>query len=185
MLSRRLRVTSSSDHREVARHGSRASTSRLVVHLLLTSEGVVDQRRGGGDQPAGAVGPLPSGPDVSAGGSRSSAPIGAPGWLRPARAGVVVGRPVGNAVVRHRVARRLRHLLAPQLTALPAGARLVVRARPGAGSAGSDVLGGDLDDALTRAWRSARTPRAPRSGRSSGRTRSTAAVRPAAAGVAR
>ncbi len=190
MLTRRLRVTSSTDHREVSRHGSRASTSRLVVHLLLASEGVADQRRGGVPPPArfaqptgAAVPPLPT-PDALAGGARPPDLDGAPEWLRPARAGVVVGRPVGNAVVRHRVARRLRHLLAPRLMALPGGARLVVRARPGAGSASSDVLGGDLDDALASASRSARMTRAPRSGRSGGQTRPTAPVRPAAAGVA-
>lgn len=191
-----MRVTSSTDHREVSRHGSRASTPRLVVHLLLSS-GVAAELPSG-DVPESRV-PEPSGvaraagvstvglptPDPLVGGFEPWAPIGTEEWpigiqesLRPARAGVVVGRPVGNAVVRHRVARRLRHLLAPRLSALPDGARLVVRARPGAGSVGSDVLGQDLDDALSRAGRSARTTRAPRSGRSGGATRPTRPTRP-------
>ncbi|WP_147201297.1 ribonuclease P protein component, partial [Pseudonocardia asaccharolytica] len=44
------------------------------------------------------------------------------------RAGFVVSRAVGNAVTRHRVTRRLRHLVTARLPALPPGARLVVRA---------------------------------------------------------
>lgn len=67
-----------------------------------------------------------------------------------ARAGLVVSKAVGNAVVRHRTSRRLRHLLAARLGSLPAGARLVVRAAPAAGSASSEALGRDLDAALAR-----------------------------------
>jgi len=60
----------------------------------------------------------------------------------------VVSKAVGGAVVRHRVSRRLRHLLAPRLGALPAGAMLVVRALPPAATATSAELAGDLDGAL-------------------------------------
>ena len=69
---------------------------------------------------------------------------------RPARAGLVVGRAVGPAVVRHRVSRRLRHLLRPRLEALPPGTDLVIRAQPAAGDATSAQLGEDLDAALAR-----------------------------------
>ena len=61
------------------------------------------------------------------------------------RAGLVVSKAVGGAVVRHRVSRKLRHLLAPRLSALPSGAMLVVRALPPASSATSAELGDDLD----------------------------------------
>jgi ribonuclease P protein component len=64
------------------------------------------------------------------------------------RAGLVVSKAVGGAVVRHRVSRRLRHLLAPRLDALPAGAMLVVRALPPAAGATSVELGDDLDAGL-------------------------------------
>ena len=64
------------------------------------------------------------------------------------RAGFVVSRAVGGAVVRHRVARRLRHLVRDRLTALPPGSRLVVRALPAAAAAPSPVLAADLDAAL-------------------------------------
>lgn len=72
--------------------------------------------------------------------------------LRP-RAGFVVSKAVGNSVVRHRVTRRLRHLVAPRLAELPADALLVVRALPPAAAAGSAELGADLDAGLRGALR--------------------------------
>ena len=75
----------------------------------------------------------------------------------PARAGLVVSKAVGGSVVRHAVARRLRHLLRDRLASLPAGTRLVVRAAPAAASSPSTVLGADLDAALERARRPSRT----------------------------
>jgi ribonuclease P protein component len=67
-----------------------------------------------------------------------------------ARVGFVVGRAVGNSVIRHRTVRRLRHLVRDRLDRLPAGSILVVRALPSAADAGSTDLGQDLDAALTR-----------------------------------
>lgn len=67
-----------------------------------------------------------------------------------ARAGFVVSKAVGNAVVRNRVRRRLRHLCAARLDALPAGSILVVRALPPAADADSALLGRELDAALER-----------------------------------
>ncbi|MCD2186463.1 ribonuclease P protein component [Actinomycetospora soli] len=72
------------------------------------------------------------------------------GRTGPARAGFVVGRAVGNSVTRHRVTRRLRHLVAERLPALPAGTALVVRAHPPAASSSSAELAEDLDAALRR-----------------------------------
>jgi ribonuclease P protein component len=65
-----------------------------------------------------------------------------------ARAGFVVGRAVGNSVVRHRTVRQLRHLVRDRLALLPPGAVVVVRALPPAAGAGSAALGRDLDSAL-------------------------------------
>jgi ribonuclease P protein component len=70
---------------------------------------------------------------------------------RAGHVGLVVSRAVGNAVVRHRVSRRLRHLLADRVTALPPGSRLVVRALPAAADADSATLAEALDRALHRA----------------------------------
>lgn len=66
------------------------------------------------------------------------------------KAGFVVSKAVGNSVVRHRVIRRLRHLVAERLGTLPEGSALVVRALPAAASASSAELGADLDAALRR-----------------------------------
>jgi ribonuclease P protein component len=71
-----------------------------------------------------------------------------PAQASTARAGFVVSKAVGNAVVRNRVRRRLRHLVRPRLAALPDGARLVVRALPAAAEASYADLGADLDTAL-------------------------------------
>jgi ribonuclease P protein component len=64
-----------------------------------------------------------------------------------------VSKAVGGSVVRHAVARRLRHLVRPRLASLPIGSRLVVRALPDAATATSDQLAIDLDAALERALR--------------------------------
>jgi ribonuclease P protein component len=68
----------------------------------------------------------------------------------PPRAGLVVSKAVGGSVVRHQVARRLRHVLRPALSALPPGARVVVRATPAAATASSAALAADLAAALDR-----------------------------------
>ncbi len=75
-----------------------------------------------------------------------------------ARAGFVVSKAVGNAVIRNRVRRRLRHLVRPLLGELPAGSTLVVRALPAAADASFATLGTDLSGAVA----SARKPRRPR-----------------------
>ena len=79
--------------------------------------------------------------------------VQAPGPQDPAagpRAGFVVGKSVGNSVVRHRVTRRLRAAVGAELHRLPATADLVVRARPEAAAAPSDVLRRDLAAGMSR-----------------------------------
>ena len=78
--------------------------------------------------------------------------------VRSARAGFVVSRAVGPAVVRNKVRRRLRHLVRDRLAALPHGTDLVVRALPAAADRDYTGLGCDLDAALA----SALAPRRPR-----------------------
>jgi ribonuclease P protein component len=67
------------------------------------------------------------------------------------RIGLVVSKAVGNAVVRHRVSRRLRHAAYPLVADLSPDHRLVIRALPGAGSASSSRLQHQLNQALRRA----------------------------------
>jgi len=68
----------------------------------------------------------------------------------PPRAGFVVSKAVGPAVVRNVVKRRLRHLVHDRLALLPAGSLVVVRALPPAAKADHAVLARDLDAALDR-----------------------------------
>lgn len=80
---------------------------------------------------------------------------GEPGAAGPPLVGFIVARPVGNAVVRNTVRRRLRHLVRPHLDRLPAGSLLVVRANPRAGTARPGELAADLESALDRLLRPA------------------------------
>jgi ribonuclease P protein component len=64
---------------------------------------------------------------------------------QPPRAGFVVGKPVGTAVVRNKVRRRLRSLVRVYLPSLPAGSLLVVRAHPQAAAAHQADLAAELD----------------------------------------
>jgi ribonuclease P protein component len=67
--------------------------------------------------------------------------------------GFIVARSVGNAVVRNKVRRRLRHLLREHVDRLPRGSLLVVRANPKAATAHHDELAADLGSALDRLLR--------------------------------
>jgi len=74
------------------------------------------------------------------------ASVGVPG----PRIGFVVSKAVGNAVVRNRVKRRLRHLAREHLSSLPGAAVLVVRALPASATASSRELSTDLARCLAR-----------------------------------
>lgn len=65
--------------------------------------------------------------------------------------GFIVSRAVGDAVTRHRVTRRLRHLMRERYQSLPPGTGVVVRALPAAAGRTSADLGTSLDRALGRA----------------------------------
>jgi ribonuclease P protein component len=79
---------------------------------------------------------------------RASNPVRNPARLS-VRAGFVVSKAVGGAVVRNRVRRRLRHLMRSRLERLPGGTDVVVRALPGAAKRTYSALGADLDGALS------------------------------------
>jgi ribonuclease P protein component len=68
----------------------------------------------------------------------------------PPRVGLVVSKAVGNAVVRNRVKRRLRHQIAPHLDTLPVGTSVVLRALPAAAGCTSAELAEELRAGLTR-----------------------------------
>lgn len=68
----------------------------------------------------------------------------------PPVVGFVVSRAVGNAVVRNRVKRRLRHLAREHVSSLPGSCVLVVRALPAAGGAPGRALAEDLAHCVGR-----------------------------------
>lgn len=133
MLAAAQRLRRSTDFAAVIRGGRRASRGVLVVHLDLAGS------------------PAPDVPgEMTA--TRKPVPVtGAEQHPAPTRAGFVVSRAVGGAVVRNRVRRRLRHLVRERLGALPPGAAIVVRALPGAADASYARLGADLDAAIAAA----------------------------------
>lgn len=67
--------------------------------------------------------------------------------------GLIVAKSVGNAVVRHRVARRLRHAARTVLPDLDPMDRIVVRALPSSRDAVSQQLEDQLQSGIRRAHR--------------------------------
>ncbi|WP_310374207.1 ribonuclease P protein component [Catenuloplanes atrovinosus] len=130
MLAAAQRLRRSSDFAVAIRAGRRAARGAVVVHLHLASAGLPTEADGEGQQ------------------HETIEPVHA---ADAARAGFVVSKAVGNAVVRNRVRRRLRHLVRERIGTLPAGATLVVRAQPGAALTPYPRLGLDLDAALRAA----------------------------------
>ena len=142
MLPARHRMRRAPDFASTVRHGARAGGEHLVVHLLLPPT-VLD---GGTTAPTDRAGEA-GGPDTVV--------------------GLIVSRAVGDAVRRTSVKRRLRHVMAQRLDAVPTGSAVVVRAAAGAAQASSAVLAAEVDAALARALRPrrSRAPRAPRAPR--------------------
>ncbi|MEO3746269.1 ribonuclease P protein component [Plantactinospora sp. B5E13] len=142
MLAAAQRLRRSTDFAVAIRGGRRVNRGVLVVHL----------------DPTGSAAPDLSAADITTIAEPAS-DAGAGHQPPPVRAGFVVSKAVGGAVVRNKVRRRLRHLVRERLDgwALPAGATLVVRALPGAADASYTRLGADLDAAVA----AARSPRKP------------------------
>ncbi len=78
-------------------------------------------------------------------------PTRADGMTPSTRAGFVVSKAVGGAVVRNLVRRRLRHAVLRSLDQLPAGTNIVVRALPSAATRPYADLENDLRAALAAA----------------------------------
>ena len=75
------------------------------------------------------------------------------------RVGLIIAKPVGSAVERHRVARRLRHVARSVLGDLHQSDRLVIRALPSSRQVSSARLEQQLRRGLRRAFESAGTNR--------------------------
>ena len=122
MLAAAHRLRRPADFTAVLRRGVRAGRSSVVLHLLL---------------PDGDAGEHPH-PDA----------VPAP---TPARVGFIVPKAVGGSVVRHRVVRQLRALVADRIDEFPPGSRCVVRALAPAADLGSAGLAIELDNVVRRA----------------------------------
>lgn len=73
------------------------------------------------------------------------------------RFGLIVSKAVGNAVVRHRTSRRLRHVCGLFVDELPRTTHIVIRALPAAGGASSAELARDLRKAIRKSQSRAAT----------------------------
>lgn len=73
------------------------------------------------------------------------------------RVGFVVSKAVGNAVVRSRTKRVLRHLVRDELSRLDPSLDIVVRANPAIAGAGTDAVRAELQRMLTKAHKRIRT----------------------------
>lgn len=69
------------------------------------------------------------------------------------RFGLVVSKAVGNAVTRHAISRKLRHILLDLVPEVPYGSLVVVRALPKAALASSKELSADVQRAYRKASR--------------------------------
>ncbi|SDL67892.1 ribonuclease P protein component [Glycomyces sambucus] len=133
MLPADARIRSSRDFGAALKRGSRAARGGVVVHWA---------------------------PERTAAHSETTPPEADAN--RTARAGFVVSKAVGNAVVRNKVKRRLRHAAAAELPHWPAGTDVVVRATPKAAQRDFDELHRDLTEAV----KAARDPKPAREQRS-------------------
>jgi ribonuclease P protein component len=75
------------------------------------------------------------------------------------RVGLIIAKPVGSAVERHRVARRLRHVARTMLGDLHESDQVVIRALPSSRHVSSAWLEQQLRTGLRRAFELAGTPR--------------------------
>jgi ribonuclease P protein component len=169
VLAAAQRLRRREDFAATIRNGRRAGRGALVVHFLQSTIEPAPA-----DQPSARAGFVVSAPDgaTSAGSVPASsedestaggvtiggdpvpaAPAGVETVGVPARAGFVVSKAVGNAVVRNLVKRRLRHLIRSHMAALPSASMIVVRALPASATASFGDLGRDLETALTAARR--------------------------------
>lgn len=144
----------------MVRRGRRAGRSRLVVHAVRPDAATRAEFNVDTTRHAARSHTRPASPeaDLDTAPTRETS--------EHSRVGFVVSKAVGTAVVRHRVSRRLRHLMRDRLDRFPAGTLVVVRALPPAAAASSRELGVDLDAAL----RKLRVFPPENSGRSTGTT---------------
>ena len=100
MLPNSARIKSSLDFARVTKSGRRTTTDSLIAYLLL------NQSNSG------------SSPSSNSNSKNNDNP----------KLGLIISKSVGNSVVRHRIARQIRHASFNYLSLLPTGSLLVIRA---------------------------------------------------------
>ena len=100
MLPNSARIKSSSDFARVTKLGRRTTTDSLIAYLLL------NQSNSG------------SSPSSNSNSKKDDNP----------KLGLIISKSVGNSVVRHRIARQIRHASFNYLSLLPTDSLLVIRA---------------------------------------------------------
>ena len=104
MLPNSARIKSSSDFARVTKSGRRTSTDSLIAYLLLNQSN--------------------SGSNLN---FNSNSNLNHKKDDNP-KLGLIISKSVGNSVVRHRIARQIRHASFNYLSLLPTGSLLVIRA---------------------------------------------------------
>ncbi|MDY6810113.1 MAG: ribonuclease P protein component [Actinomycetota bacterium] len=144
MVAAAHRISRGSDFDRTLKSGVRVTTRDLVIHVLPLDTSVPP------DPAKGLVGERTPARRTRAQrtrGERTPGPatVGGP-WL-----GLIVSKAVGNAVIRHRVARRLRAAFADVCDRFPVPeTMMVIRARPSSAVLGSPELAVQITEALAR-----------------------------------
>lgn len=130
MLPEQHKLRSSRDFTVTVRRGRRIGRKTIVLHIRDTA--------------------------TSKSGNEADTPVARIGGPR---IGLVVSKAVGNAVTRHAVSRKLRHVALGLRDEIPSSCDLVLRALPASATATSQELTEDVQSAL-RSFR--RSPRGKR-----------------------
>ncbi|MCS4490455.1 ribonuclease P protein component [Corynebacterium sp. ES2794-CONJ1] len=123
MLPQQHKITSSEQFRHTIRKGKRAGGRTVLVYYHQPSISDIDDA----DTRATSLLSL-------------ACPV----------AGLIVSKAVGNAVTRHAVSRKLRHILRPIMPTLPRGSAVVIRALPASATADYHSLERDIIKALSK-----------------------------------
>lgn len=140
MLSPEYRLRSSTSFGRTIRYGRKKGSRTVVAYVLQPS-------------PVGPETIKLSSDDVS----RETSDYNNIAWDRHPRIGLVVSKAVGNAVVRHSVARYLRHSAKESMSHLESecgdGTTIVLRALPAAAKATQQEITRDVQSCIRRALR--------------------------------
>lgn len=124
MLPRPHRLRASAEFRQIISSGKRVRGRYLLLHIATRD---APDPHGNGDHTAAAA------------------------LADPVKIGFIVSKAVGNAVVRNRTKRRLRHIVGDRLDELDSAAGVVVRALPHSSTATFAQLSDDFDRILKKA----------------------------------